>query len=410
MNIKDNIYRTVNALRSIVIGNKCLRNLKIRKFNDPDRQVFFGYYDVTPFSGDENFLLAVHAPLENSPPKPESELLVGYYDLNIDDSPFFEIGKTTTWCWQQGCRLQWYPEKGNQQILYNRLIEGQYGCVIQDIKTKKIIKAFKRPIYAVSRDGNWGFSLNFSRLHRLRPGYGYVNFQDETKGQLTPEKDGIWRIDMKTGEEKFLFSVAEIASFKALDSMKDAEHYFNHILFNPDGTRFMFIHLWSNNGRRFSRLITCNTNGNDRYVLINEGHSSHYTWKSNDELLVYSTHEDSGTNFHLYKDKSDIRKIVGKGILNQDGHPSFSPDCSLLLADTYPDKLREQHLFIFQLDNNNLVRLESFFSPLEFESTEVRCDLHPRWSPGGKYICVDSVHDGKRAMYVIELSQIIHKL
>lgn len=375
---------------------------KIKIISDAGRQVFFGYYDITPFSYDERFLLSVHAPYRNLPPEPGAEVLVGYYDLNDDALSFFEIGKTTTWCWQQGCRLQWHPEKSNRMVLYNRLVDGQYGCVIQDIESNEAIKTYKRPIYAVSKNGRWGLSLNFSRLHRLRPGYGYAELPDDTEGQPAPEADGIWRMDMKTGKEDFLFSIAEITHFEPLESMKGAEHYFNHILFNPNETRFMFFHVWLNDGKRFIRLITCNFDGKDLYPLINEGHVSHYTWKSNDELLAYSTHKDTGRHYHLYKDKSADRKVIGEGVLNQDGHPSYSPDSSLLLTDTYPDKYRDQHLLIYKLETGELCKIGAFYTPPDLKG-EVRCDLHPRWSPSGRFICFDSAHEGRRKMYLVDV-------
>ena len=34
---------------------------------------------------------------------------------------------------------------------------------------------------------------------------------------------------------------------------------------------------------------------------------------------------------------------------------------------------------------------------------ETRCDLHPRWSPDGAMVTVDSTHDGKRGIYLLEL-------
>ena len=40
-------------------------------------------------------------------------------------------------------------------------------------------------------------------------------------------------------------------------------------------------------------------------------------------------------------------------------------------------------------------------------SGDVRCDLHPRWSPDGKIVTVDSIHDGRRAIYQLDLSPII---
>lgn len=373
----------------------------IKKFGDDNHQIFFGYYDISPISHNENLLLALRTPQENEPQKTETEIEVGYFELNKEASIFLDIGKTSTWNWQQGCRLQWFPEENSRFVLYNRLVEGQYGCVKQDIKSKELIKTYERPIYSVSRDGSWGLSVNFSRLHRLRPGYGYMNLPDKSEGELAPETDGIWRIDLKTGEEKFLFSVAEIASIKPLDSMKDSEHYFNHILFNPTGSRFLFFHVWLKYDKRFARLITCDINGENRYPLINEGYVSHYNWKSNNEIIAYSKHKNTRTNFYIYKNGTAIKKILGEGILDQDGHPSFSPDGSLILTDTYPDKFAEQHLLIYKLDTKKLYCLGSFFSPFRFRG-EVRCDLHPRWSPTGRYIAFDSAHEDKRATYLLD--------
>ncbi len=396
-------YRSYRMMQAGLNSKDTSVSMKVRKFMDDKKQVFFGYYDVTPFSSDSRLLLALHAPVTNVTQKPETEVIVGYYNLTDDKTTFTEIGRTTTWCWQQGCRLQWYPYEDSHHVLYNRLIDSYYGCVIQDIQSKKIIKSFKRPIYAISNNGRWGLSLNFSRLQRLRPGYGYDNLPDETMGRQIPENDGVWRIDMVSGKEDFLFSIADIAKLEPLDSMAGAEHYFNHLLFNPAGTRFMLIHLWAKGKKKFGRHITCDIEGSDKKVLNNEGHASHYVWKSNDELLVFSTHADAGTNYYLYTDKTNSKRIIGKSILKQDGHPSFSPDGAMLLLDTYPDKFREQKLFVYTVDNGEIINLGSYYSPFKFRG-ETRCDLHPRWSPCGKYICFDSAHGGKRAMYVIMCS------
>lgn len=395
--------RTIRSITGLLLSKEINKKFIFKKFSNAGKQVFFGYYDLSPFSNDERLLLAMHAPLENLSPKSHSEVIIGYYELKKEKSTFIDFGETETWCWQQGCRLQWYPETSNQDVLYNKLVEDQYGCVIQNIKSKDIIKTFKRPVYSVSKDGNWGLSLNFSRLQRLRPGYGYNNLPDNTDGELAPKEDGIWRINMNTGEEVLLFSVAEIVNYEPLESMRGAEHYFNHILFNPDGSRFMFFHIWLKEGKRFIRLITSDLDGKAKYALINEGHVSHYTWKSSDYLLAYSTHENTGRNYHLYKDMSDEIKVIGKDVLNQDGHPSYSQDGSLLLTDTYVDKYGEQNLLIYNPGSNKLSSLGSFYSPFRYRG-EFKCDLHPRWSPGGTYVCIDSACEGKRAMYLIQMN------
>jgi len=220
---------------------------------------------------------------------------------------------------------------------------------------------------------------------------------------MGPKKDGIWYLDLNTGENKLLFSIADIVQLEPLKTMQGAVHYFNHIFINPDGSRFLFFHVWLQKGRKYTRLITCNMDGSEPYPLINEGHVSHYTWKSVDELLCFSTHADSGMKYHLYKDKTSYREVIADGLLKEDGHPSYSPDGKFILTDTYPDKYNDRHLLLFEVSNERILNLGRFFSPYRYIG-ELRCDLHPRWSPSGRYIAFDSAHEEKRSMYAIDLS------
>jgi len=361
-----------------------------RIFSHPSNHVFFGYYDITPFSVDENLLLAMHVSSGKQISSPWIKATVGFYDLADEKRSFYEIGSTKTWCWQQGCRLQWYPEENNRVVLYNTMVDENYGCIVKDIFSKKTIKHYNLPIYSVSKNGKWGLSLNFSRLQRLRPGYGYYVLPDKTVGEFMPKKSGIVRLDMETGEKSFLFSVNDIANLKATGTMQDAEHYFNHLLYNPEGSRFLCVHLWVKEGRRYSRLITADRDGNHVYVMNNEGHSSHYCWKSNYEILVYATYAETGMHYYLCKDMSENRTIIGRGKLTEDGHPSFFPNGSALITDTYPDKYRAQSLLLFNLNNCQLKTLNQFYIPSKF-SGENRCDLHPKLSPTGTYVCIDNV-------------------
>jgi len=372
-----------------------------RTFYHPLCHVFFGYYDITPFSADESLLLAMNVAYEDNFSISEGQAKVGFYNLTDEKSSFYEIGSTQTWCWQQGCRLQWYPQENSEIVLYNTIVDGNYGCLVQDIFTKEIIRKYKLPIYTVSRDGRWGLSLNFSRLQRLRPGYGYNTIPDKTQDELIPKNDGIIRLDMKTGEKILLFSIMDIVNIKTTNTMQGAEHYFNHLLFNPEGSRFLLVHLWVNEGKRYSRLITADHNGKNIYVMNNEGHSSHYCWRTNTQILVYCTFSGTETHYYLCEDMSDSRKIVGKGILTEDGHPSFFPSSNIIITDTYPDKYRDQSLITYNLDNYEIKTLNKFYIPIKFYG-ETRCDLHPRLSPNGNYICVDNIHNNLRCMTVFD--------
>lgn len=392
------------SLRAIT-GPRPISSLPISDatlFCEPNKQVFFGYYDISPFSSKDSYLLATHTPLGNVSPAPHDELIVGYYTLNGSNQVFVELGRTTTWCWQQGCRLQWYPGQSSEQVLYNKLINGQYGCVIQNIHTKEIVREYPRPIYSLSQDGKWGLSLDFSRLQRLRPGYGYTTLPDRSAMESLPQDNGVWRIDMSTGDEKLLFSLKDIAKLTPKPSMQIGDHYFNHLCFNPEGRRFMFFHLCERNGRCSNRLLTSGIEGQDIHLLENERTVSHYAWKTNTELLVTTSHPDIGLQYVLYDDASGKNYVLGQDVLRQDGHPSYFPDLNYIVTDTYPDRWGEYYILVYNDKNNMLSRLVSFYSPVDFRG-EVRCDLHPRLNKYGTMLCADIVHRGRRGMWVCRL-------
>ena len=391
-----------NLYESIVGGEEFFPATRVGK---PGVNVFFGYYDYSPFSADDQFLLALHASLRNRTPKLDDSVNIVRYSLSDRNKPPAVIGRSTTWCWQMGCRLQWFPRGNSDRILYNRIIDGKYGSVIAHVDSGKIEQEIPQPMYDVSPDGRWGLSLNFSRLNRLRPGYGYVGLPDLTLDDLTPCSDGIWKIDIESGKIDMLFSVADAAQFHSTDTMNGAEHYFNHISINPSGQRYLFVHLWEGAAGRFGRLITCDSDGNNWCLLNNEGHTSHYTWRDTSCILAYATHMGNGIHFYEYQDQTNKRKIIGRTFLNEDGHPSYSPDGQCILIDTYPDRCRNQHLFLYRIGDDSFLCIGRFNSPFAFQR-DLRCDLHPRWSCSGNYVCVDvPLKGGFRELCVIDVRQ-----
>lgn len=384
----------------------------VETFGDKAHHVFFGYYDVSPVSFDDSMVLSVRAPLAKRLSGKPIKLDVGYFKRKHDAKGFIAIGETTSWCWQQGCRLQWYPlcDAGkNHRVIYNRPDRNQYRAVIQDVDNGEILHEIPYPIYALTTDGRYGFTLNFSRLGRLRPGYGYDNFPDKTMLAAIPEKDGIWRIDLLSNQCDLLFTIADIADFEPTKTMKNAVHYFNHISANPSGNRILFFHVWINRGQRFTRLITCGLRGEEKFNLVREGHVSHFAWKDEEQILCYATHSDSGMNYHLYRDRTDERRTVGRGFLTLDGHPSYALGSEMVITDTCRDRFGERHLLLFDESRPKPVPLGSFFHPYRYAG-EYRCDLHPRWSPSGKYVAIDSAHEGQRRLYLMDVSKAIQTL
>lgn len=359
---------------------------------------FFGYYDKTPFSWDNRRVLGMRLGNEDG-----SVASIGCFDLD-KRKDFQVIGKTDLWSWQLGARLQWYCENEPEIICYNKMIEGKYGVVFQSIISKKIVAKYSDPVFDISPHGRYAISLNFSRLSRLRPGYGYRRLPDSTANETHPENDGIVVLDLRKNTRNLIISLDRIANFHQHESMVGAEHYLNHLSFSPTGERFMLLHLWINKGKRFSRLLTSDIYGGNVYILEDKINMSHYAWKSPTEVLVHTAAKPFGTKYILYEDLTQNKKTIGEKSLVRSGHPSYSPDGKRLLVDTYPNRWRRQHLEVYTLNGEYIEKIGSFYCPTRFAGQE-KCDLHPRWCRTGEFICIDSALSGRRAMYVIGLKQ-----
>lgn len=373
---------------------------RARMFGDPEHEVFFGYYDICPFSSDGRKLLAHRLRARPEPSSSEQPIAVGSYDLDGEQAGFRQIDQSATWCWQQGTRLQWYPRTGPNAVLYNALVGGGYGCRIKDIIDGTTLGEIDRPIYAASSDGRWGLSLNFSRLQRLRPGYGYGLLPDATETDPCPQDDGVWLVDMEAARSELIVSTRQVAAIEPHPTMQGAVHYLNHLLFRPDGERFLVFHLWLGNGRRHRRLMTFERDGNDPCVLVPD--VSHYNWLSN-ESVIATAGLDGSMSYSVFEDRSNRVRPMDSKMLNADGHPSLSPDGEKLLTDTYQDHYGERSVLIGRADGTEILEVARMDNPARLFG-EYRCDLHPRWDCEGQQVCFDSAHSGRRAMYVIDAS------
>lgn len=384
------------------------RGVSLLELGDPENETFFGYYDVTPFGPDDRSLLAMRRPANAGASSAGTSIELGTYRLD-DPSPVFRsFGLSTTWCWQQGCRLQWLRGGEEGCVIYNRIEQGRHGAIVQDVETGQVVRAFERPVYSVTADGGTAATLNFARLQQMRPGYGYGDLQDPFGSESAPIGDGIWLVDLQSGESRLLLSLAEIAALQPEPSMEGAKHYFNHLLWSPNGSRLFFLHLWEKKGeKRCSRAFAWNMATGEPTFLGARRHFSHHWWVGEDRLLAYSTHDDTGRQYHLYRIAEGERDVVAAGVLVEDGHASTSPvDPKLLLTDTYPDLAREQHLLLYDTRDQRLLPVGSFYSPPTFRG-EVRCDLHPRWSRSGTLVSIDSALRGQRRLCVLDIEDLL---
>ena len=91
------------------------------------------------------------------------------------------------------------------------------------------------------------------------------------------------------------------------------------------------------------------------------------------------------------------------------GHCTYLPGNQWILNDTYPmgNAKRQQHVYLYEVASGRRIPIGDFHSP-EVYTGEWRCDTHPRFSPDGKKVCIDSPHTGQgRQLHLIDVSGIV---
>jgi hypothetical protein len=372
-----------------------------------------GYYDKLLFDPSNRLVLANQVDFEGRSPRADDNIRVGMVDTGNNDQ-WIELASTTAWNWQQGCMSQWVPGT-ESDIIWNDREDGRYVSHVLNVKSGKK-RTLPHPFYCLSPDGATGFAPDFRRLNDTRPGYGYAGIPDPHKNDLAPDSSGIWRLDMKTGKQKLVFSLADAAKIDFTGRSDAAfrpnsKHWFNHLLCNPAGTRLFFLHRWKTPESKttfHTRALTMNYDGTDVHIMDPHGGTSHFVWRDADHVFAWAWHPSHGEKFYLYKDRTNFVDVVGKDVMTQNGHNTYvsGTNNSWVLNDTYPDKNADQHPYLFHIPTGRRVPLGDFRSPPAYRG-EWRCDTHPCASRDGTKVVFDSPHQGGRQVYMINIADIV---
>jgi len=392
--VKKAIKRTYQ-LGMYGLSKKIRQEGQIVKLSPNDKfEYLFGYYNISPWDVQNRyvvFLRCVNAHKSVAPSEPAEITL-----LDMLTNKYIIVGRTHAWNVQQGCMLQWMGPDFDKQIIYNDFRDGRYCSVILNVHSN-IERVLSLPIYAVANNGQTALTLDFSRLHRLRKGYGYSNIEEVTKLDKLPDAPCIWHMDLETGEARPLLHYIDFANFETRPEMRNAEHKVNHIMISPNGKRFMVLHRWLHGQKKYSRLVTCDLDGSGMYNVSDDNMISHCCWKNDYEILAFENKKNKGIGYYIMQDRTSNYERLWPDII-EDGHPSYSPNGEFVVTDTYPDKRRVSAIRV--MDGGGIHTIVRVFAPFRYDN-DMRCDLHPRWSRDGKWICFDAAFEGRRGLYMV---------
>ena len=369
---------------------------------------WFGYYDKWQIDPSNRYALSMEVDFEHRSPTADDIINCGLIDMD-QDNEWTQIASTKAWCWQQGCMLQWVPQS-DTDIIWNDKEGDQFISKIYNTQTAQT-RTLPQAIYTLSPDGKTAIGTDFRRINHMRPGYGYAGIPDPNHNVKAPEDAGIYTLDLETGASQLVITIAQVAQIPyPHGDISQARHYFNHLLFNTDGTRFIFLHRWRfEEGSFHTRMLTANTDGTDLHVVDDYGKMSHFIWRDPKTILGWAYHPSHKNKFYLYQDQTDHQpEPIGPDKMTVNGHCTYLPGNEWILNDTYPSQdSRNQVPYLYHVETDKRIDLGIFPSPEPYTG-EWRCDLHPRFSPNGKIITIDSAHEGNgRQIYRIDVDDII---
>ena len=365
--------------------------------DNTDCSSFGGYYDRPTIHGDFVFTHRTTCDTSKKPRK-DKDVEVSIYDMKHHKS--IHVGNSSSYTWQQGCKTQWLDD---DRLIFNVFEDGKYQSCVFSIKENRVVKRFDFPNQDSFKD-RFFLSINYRRIMALRPDYGYRNLPLLTKEEMKDvENDGIRIVDFQSGEIRILHSLKDIASVEPKRLFDKCIHVANHLMINKEGSRFIFIHRFYDGKVRHDRLMV--SDFKSMKVLVDNDMVSHCHWIDNERIIGYFRYQDKDGFYYCNVVTGEVKCCeVMTALQNGDGHPSCYGDW--ITFDSYPDKGRMQHLYIYNMVTEQMTHLLEVKHGLKFQG-EGRCDLHPRFSADGKYISFDSVMSGKRQQYYINVENII---
>ena len=367
---------------------------------------FFGFHDVSPFSPNDQLILANKLTIPRRMPGYEDGLEVGYFILKEGrPDEYVKIGETYSWNYHKGCRMQWLNDA---EVIYNSLGDNGMGSTIYNIHTKQD-RRIDFPIDSVHEGGHLASSFSYERLENCMGGYGYIYSDESFLEENIPESTGLFLVDLETNKRRLLVSIKELFEFGAVpDYVKNQKNFVTHTLFSKDGRYLSFMHRAVSaqyDALRWSRLLVYDLQENKLHVAGTDNMVSHYVWNDENQIIAFCRME--GIDSHVLFKEPNLKTWdrIAYPRLNSDGHQSFIHSNSFI-TDTYPDKYRIARIFKVDIQSNEvklLVKVNSLKKYQSIPGAHWACDLHPRMNRSGTILCFDSVFTGKRALCTMKI-------
>ena len=415
-----NVLKRVRILAVIIVvilwtGDGRAREKKIsfdvQQITSGPKHHFFGYVGhalTIPWNKSGRYIVALRTDFYKRMPKKGESAEVVIIDTQ-NNFKVIPLDKTFAWNLQQGTMFYWNPNVSETQFLFNDLDPetGVVFTVLYDIKKKKRIREYRYKNESIANggvapSGKYFAGINYGKISRTREIISYAGAKDWTlPGAANPDNDGLFKIDIATGERHLLLPYSKLAKF--LEINDEYPIYVHHTLWNRNSDRIIFTVRGGGDRKKKRKNKWPNTGcviRSDGSGLGNIEYDGHPEWYEGNLLSL-----PGKSFFRLYDvDEKKMKGQIGeKGTFPSPGNDNaFSPDGKWYVGSHRQKKKKECIYTFFRFADKEYFRAPPI--PTREGSGVTRIDTAPRWNRTSDAILAPGVaEDGSRQLFIVRI-------
>ena len=368
---------------------------------------YIGHVGTVPWNASGRYIVALRTDFADRMPGPGDAAEIILLDTE-NEFAIRAVDESRGWNVQQGTMLYWNPGDPENQFFFNDRDPntGKVYCVLYDIKEDRRIREYRfedTPVGngGVAFDGKHFAAINYARMARLRPVTGYEGAWDWTSGVSAPEDDGVFLVDVESGEKELLVSFRELAEAvrRARPEIDSMPLFINHTLWSRTGERlFFFARANFRKPGRLNASFTIARDGTD--LREQETHiGGHPEWDAG--LRMIGSIANRQAVFDV--DSQQLVELIGDRELFPDpeGDIALSPNLEWLANGYKQDG--KVHYVVHNRRTGETFRSEGYDLHGRV-SGDLRCDPAPRWNREGDALLIPGMmEDGTRQMFILRM-------
>jgi len=390
-------------------------SLEVRQLTTGPRHHFFGYIGHVqniPWNQSGRYLVALRTSFQDHLPRAYEPAEIALLDAN-DNYSVRVVAETRAWNPQQGTMLYWNPASPETQFFFNDRDPktGRIFCVLFDISTGgggKRVREYRfddTPIGSsgVAQKGGWFAAINYARLARLRPVTGYRDAYDWTVGVRHPTNDGVFKVDVRTGEKQLLVSFKQLADAirPSRPDVTNVDLFINHTLVNRENDRIFFFARgnFDDKTNRINQGFIIRPDGSG-LTPMKQFIGGHPEWEAGPRMIG----DVDGRQITYDTDRHEVVGTLGTREIfpTPGGDVALSPDGNWLV-NGHRQGTTNYYTF-FRRADGAWVRSQGF-DVRGWDSGDLRCDPAPCWNRNSQEIVFPAIaKDGTRQMFGLRLN------